>query len=55
MEWFTPAEEDSDDVRELVVQVWYPAETETDKPLPYLDNLNLRIDALGVAGDFPDF
>ena len=55
MEWFTPAEEDSDDVRELVVQVWYPAETETDKPLPYLDNLNLRIDALGVAGNFPGF
>ncbi len=55
MEWFTTEDEDIDDVRELVVQVWYPAETETDKPMPYLDNLNLRINALGGAGDFPGF
>lgn len=55
MEWFTAEDEDPDDVRELVVQVWYPAKTETGKPMPYLDNLNLRIDALGGAGDFPGF
>lgn len=52
-EWFTP--ENDNDVRELVVQVWYPAESVTGEPLPYLDNLDLRLEALGGAGDFPGF
>jgi len=52
-EWFTP--ENDQDVRELVVQVWYPAEKVSGKPMPYLDNLNLRTKALGGAGGVPGF
>ena len=52
-EWFTP--ENDKDVRELVVQVWYPAEKVSGKPMPYLDNLNLRTKALGGAGGVPGF
>ena len=42
-------------MRELVVQVWYPAEKVSGKPMPYLDNLNLRTKALGGAGGVPGF
>lgn len=52
-EWFTP--ENENDVRELVVQVWYPAESIAGKPIPYIDNLKLRSKALGGAGDIPGF
>ncbi len=50
-EWFTP--EDTTDVRELVVQVWYPAKQRLGEPMPYLDHLSIRSDAIGDAGDFP--
>jgi len=52
-EWFTS--EDTNDVRELVVQVWYPSKTATKKPMPYIDHLKLRSAAIGDAGDFPGF
>ncbi|MCH7763547.1 MAG: dienelactone hydrolase family protein [Candidatus Marinimicrobia bacterium] len=52
-EWFTP--EDPDDLRELVVQVWYPAKAVTHEPMPYIDHLKIRSAAIGVAGKFPGF
>lgn len=54
-EWFTSEDENPNDVRELVVQVWYPAKKVTGKPMPYLDHLNLRTKALGAAGGVPGF
>lgn len=50
-EWFTP--EDPDDLRELVVQTWYPAKAVTDEPMPYIDHLKIRSAAMGDAGNFP--
>jgi len=52
-EWFTP--EDPNDLRELVVQIWYPAQSVSGDPMPYIDHLNLRANAIGAAGHFPGF
>ena len=53
-EWFT--DELSDDVREIMVQIWYPTSTEADKkPEPYLDFIDLRAKALASAGGIPAF
>ncbi len=54
-EWFTPNDENPNDLRELLVQVWYPVEKVTGKPVPYLYNLNIRADGIGAAGGFPGF
>jgi len=54
-EWFTPDTEDPNDFRELLVQVWYPVEKTTGKPVPYLYNLNIRADGIGAAGGIPGF
>lgn len=54
LEWFT--DEKSDDYRELMVQVWYPAQQPNEKsPVPYIDQMDLRAEAIGAAGDFPGF
>lgn len=51
-EWFT--EEDPNDVRKLVVQIWYPALFEDSRsPAAYIDNMELRLGPLAGAGDFP--
>ena len=53
-EWFTPA--DTADVREIMVQVWYPAKIpDTLKPEPYLDFINLRAGTIAAAGNIPSF
>lgn len=52
-EWFTP--EIDDDRRELMVQVWYPASSVKGEPIPYLDNLKIRQEAIAAAGDLPSF
>ncbi len=54
-EWFTPDRENPNDVRELVVQVWYPATNVIGEPMPYIDHLKIRSAAMGDAGDFPGF
>jgi len=54
LEWFT--DEYADDYRELMVQVWYPAQRpDEDSPVPYIDQMDLRAKAIGEAGDFPGF
>ena len=54
MEWFT--DENPNDVREIIVQVWYPAVKNGNvKPEPYLDFINLRAKTLAGAGDIPEF
>ena len=42
-EWFT---KDKIDSRKIVVQIWYPASEKSDSLYPYLDNRNLRIEAI---------
>ena len=49
-EWFT--DEDPDDLRKLVVQVWYPAIDNNEESPPYLDRMDQRMDALAKAGGF---
>ena len=52
MEWFT--DEDPDDIRQIMVQFWYPAEkVKKAKRTPYVDNINTRIESIGIAGGFP--
>ena len=54
LEWFT--EEITGDVRELMVQVWYPGEnTEGLKTNGYMDFIDLRAKALAKAGKLPAF
>ena len=54
MEWFT--DENLDDTRQIMVQFWYPAEkVKKAKRTPYVDNINTRIEAIGIAGGFPGF
>jgi len=54
MEWFT--DEDPDDIRQIMVQFWYPAEkVKKAKRTPYVDNINTRIESIGIAGGFPGF
>ncbi len=53
-EWFTP--EDPYDIRELVVQIWYPAPSNWKGSwAPYIDHLKIRTAAIGDAGGFPGF
>jgi len=53
-EWFT--DEDPNDMREIIVQVWYPAKMSNDlKPEPYLDFIDLRAKTLAGAGAIPEF
>ena len=53
-EWFT--NEDPNDMREIIVQVWYPAKMSNDlKPEPYLDFIDLRAKTLAGAGAIPEF
>lgn len=49
-EWFT--DEDPDDLRKLVVQVWYPAIDNNEESPPYMDHMDQRMDALAKAGGF---
>ena len=54
MEWFT--DENPNDVREIIVQVWYPANMKVGLgPEPYLDFIDLRAKALAGAGAIPEF
>ena len=54
LEWFTP--EDPADVRELMVQVWYPAIKDHEKdPVTYMDHIQLRSKTLARAGKLPSF
>ena len=52
-EWFT---DDPDDLREIPVQLWYPANAE-DKadPAPYIDHIDLRAGAIGERVGLPAF
>ena len=53
-EWFT--QEDTTDVREIMVQVWYPAKIpDTLQPEPYMDFINLRAETMAAAGNIPSF
>ena len=52
LEWFTP--EDPDDLREIMVQLWYPGiKNKTMDRVPYIDHLNLRAKTISSAGNFP--
>ena len=54
MEWFT--DENLNDVREIIVQVWYPAFKNAEiNPEPYLDFIDLRAKTLAGAGAIPEF
>ena len=54
MEWFT--DEHPNDVREIIVQVWYPAfKNAKMNPEPYLDFIDLRAKTLAGAGAIPEF
>ena len=54
MEWFTG--ENPNDVREIIVQTWYPANLKGGlKPEPYLDFIDLRSKTLAGAGNIPEF
>lgn len=54
MEWFT--NENMNDHREIMVQVWYPSlEKPINKPQPYMDFMNIRAAALASAGKIPSF
>jgi pimeloyl-ACP methyl ester carboxylesterase len=51
-EWFT--EENDEDKRKLVLQVWYPT-TQTGEPYPYIDNPDLRIFPISKQLELPPF
>ena len=54
LEWFT--DENPNDVREIIVQVWYPAFKNAEMtPEPYLDFIDLRAKTLAGAGAIPEF
>ena len=54
LEWFT--EEDSLDVRKLIVQAWYPGKKDPQsQPEPYLDYIKLRSKTMAQAGKIPSF
>ena len=54
LEWFT--DENDNDVREIMVQVWYPSEDlNIIDPNPYMDFINLRSKTLASAGKIPAF
>ena len=52
LEWFT--DEDPDDKRQIMVQFWYPGQMgKKSKKVPYIDRIDLRAKAIGIAGGFP--
>tara|TARA_Y100000590_G_scaffold75685_1_gene83558 strand:- start:2059 stop:3447 length:1389 start_codon:yes stop_codon:yes gene_type:complete len=52
-EWFT---DDPEDLREVPVQLWYPAFPEVDAdPTPYIDHIDLRAEAIGERVGLPAF
>jgi len=54
LEWFT--DENDNDVREIMVQAWYPSEgLNSIDPNPYMDFINLRSKTLASAGKIPAF
>lgn len=54
VEWFT--DEDPNDLRKLMVQIWYPSNPEKGHVTPaYMDHMDLRRDPLAGAGGFPGF
>ena len=54
LEWFT--DENDNDVREIMVQAWYPSEKSNSiGPNSYMDFMNLRSKTLASAGKIPAF
>ena len=54
LEWFT--DENDNDVREIMVQAWYPSEDlNSIDPNPYMDFMKLRSKTLASAGKIPAF
>jgi len=54
LEWFT--DEKDTDVREIMVQVWYPGKNTTEtEPNRYMDFMDLRSRTLASAGKIPAF
>ena len=54
LEWFT--HEKGEDVREIMVQAWYPCENSNSiDPNSYMDFMNLRSKTLASAGKIPAF
>ena len=54
LEWFT--DEKDTDVREMMVQIWYPGEKTTNlEPNRYMDFMDLRAKTLASAGKIPEF
>ena len=54
LEWFT--DESPDDLREIMVQFWYPGiKNDKKSPSPYIDQMALRTKTIAVAGGFPGF
>ena len=50
-EWVT---DDPNDVRQIMVQLWYPAQkTKKAEMTPYLDKIDLRSQTMAKAGKFP--
>ena len=52
-EWFT--EDDLDDKRKLVVQIWYPTEAIGGEKYPYMDNPEKRLGPLSEQLELPVF
>lgn len=52
-EWFT---DELDDLREILVQLWYPAQASDDADAAsYIDHVNLRAEAIGEQVGLPAF
>ena len=51
-EWFT---KDKIDSRKIVVQIWYPAIENSDSLYPYMDNAEIRLEALSRQLGVPEF
>ena len=51
-EWFT---KDKIDSRKIVVQIWYPAIESSDSLYPYMDNAEVRLEALSRQLGVPKF
>ena len=52
-EWFT--EDDLDDKRKLVVQIWYPTKAVSGEKYPYMDNPGKRLGPLSEQLELPIF
>ena len=52
-EWFT--EDDLDDKRKLVVQIWYPTNEVNNEKYPYMDNPDKRLGPLSQQLELPVF